>query len=81
MWYNAKVEYVSEDGLFKVKFIDYGNSEMVWPPYIVKLASDIPGGVPKENIDQHLNLKRTCIVRKANAIPKYVTGQWTRPDD
>jgi len=67
VWYNAKVESVSEDGSFKVNFIDYGNSEMVWAPYIVKSASDIPEGVPKENIDENVNCEGNGIIRTENA--------------
>merc|ERR1719319_1524388 len=52
--YNGKITDVNKDGSFVVNFVDYGNTEVVRMPFIVKDGAKIPLSVLKDQIDENV---------------------------
>ena len=52
-------------------FIDYGNSDNVVPPNIVKYASDIPKSVPDYNVDEYVGNRMTKVEDMVNVTESY----------
>merc|ERR1719319_1538998 len=68
VWYNGKITVVNRDGSFVVNFVDYGNTEVVHLPFIVKDGSKMPDSVLKEQIDENVDTNMIDLEATENGL-------------